>query len=69
MKKLFCDLCGKEVKENDCIEQTIIFHNPLLTMSQGLYCNKCWNKEEKRLKELKKVDITSKNRRVKRFKW
>ena len=47
MIKLFCDLCDKEITDENFVEQSIFIHFKLLEHSgETLICKDCWEKEE-----------------------
>jgi len=47
MIKLICDLCGKEIKDKDYVEQSILIHYKLEESLEMIICKRCWENEEK----------------------
>jgi len=47
MKKIYCDLCGKEIKDTNFVEQTIFVNYNLEESTDLDICRKCWDKEIK----------------------
>lgn len=47
MNKVYCDLCEKEIKGEDYVEQNIFIHYKLNGFTHADVCKKCWEKEQK----------------------
>jgi len=45
MIKLFCDLCGKEIINQDYVEQSIFNHFDFEQSTEGIFCKKCWEEQ------------------------
>ena len=50
MIRIFCDVCGKEIKNNDYVEQTILNNFDFESSVHVDICKKCWNKKVKNKK-------------------
>ena len=48
MKKLYCDLCEKEIEGEDYVTQTIISYYDYKGSIESDICKKCWEKESKK---------------------
>lgn len=47
MKKIICDLCGKEIKNpEDYVEQAIIINGDNEGSADSDICRSCWEKEQ-----------------------
>jgi len=51
MIKLFCDECGKEIINENYVEQTIFNHFDFTESVEGMFCKECW--EERKLSQIK----------------
>ena len=45
MIKLFCDLCEKEIINQDYVEQSIFNHFNFEQSAEGIFCKECWEKQ------------------------
>jgi hypothetical protein len=45
MIRLFCDLCGKEIINQDYVEQTIFNHFDFDSSVDAHICKECWEKQ------------------------
>ena len=50
MIKQFCDFCGKEITNDEYVEQVIYIHYELLDSVQAIICKSCWEKESNSIK-------------------
>lgn len=55
MIKQFCDLCDKEITNEDYVEQSIFIHYDFNNSIDSIICKSCWEKEESNLNKLKEV--------------
>ena len=44
MIKLYCDLCNKEILNQDYVEQTIFNHFDFNQSTEGIFCKECLEK-------------------------
>lgn len=49
MKKLFCDLCEKIIKDHDYVSQSVLFHYDFNESIESEVCKKCWEIAEKKV--------------------
>jgi len=51
MNKKYCDLCGKEIKDMNFVQQTMLVNYNFNESVDADICKKCWEEEEsKRIK-------------------
>ena len=48
MKKLYCDLCEKEIKEQEYVTQRVVVYYDYEESVDSDICKKCWEKEKKK---------------------
>jgi len=46
MKKIYCDLCGKEIKDINYVQQSILCYYNLYDNIEADICKKCWEKKK-----------------------
>lgn len=54
MIKLFCDDCGKEIEDNDYVEQSVLVHYAFDESAEMVMCKDCWESQMKKFEELSK---------------
>lgn len=45
MIKIYCDECGKEMKDENFVEQSVLLHYDIENSGEGIFCKNCWEKE------------------------
>jgi len=55
MIKLFCDLCGKKIINQDYVEQSIFNHFSFEDSVEAIICKKCWEKQSPTSKPKTKI--------------
>lgn len=53
MIKKFCDLCGKEITNENYVSQTLTLNWDLDNSADSIICKKCWEAEKKKFKKKK----------------